>query len=191
MKQTKSHHRAFHLRATSFGPVAVFWSLSGGIPKITQILISPPELSAPQALESLFPDTGGSTCREIEAFADQIEAFLNGADIRFSLDMLRLDLCRPFQRRVLYADHAIPRGCVSTYRLIAEHVENPRAARAVGTAMATNPFPLVIPCHRLIRSDGTLGGYGGGLEMKRKLLAMEGVAFRDDGRVAAGSIWIS
>jgi methylated-DNA-[protein]-cysteine S-methyltransferase len=66
-------------------------------------------------------------------------------------------------------------------------LENPRAARAVGTALATNPFPIVIPCHRVIRSDGTLGGYGGGLEMKRKLLEMEGVAFHDADHVATGN----
>ena len=104
-----------------------------------------------------------------------MEAFLNGADIRLSLDLLRLDLCSPFQQQVLRADHAIPRGSVSTYRLIAKHIGNPRSARAVGTAQATNPFPIVIPCHRVIRSDGTLGGYGGGLEMKRRILEMEGI----------------
>ena len=78
---------------------------------------------------------------------------------------------------------AIPRGRVTTYQLLAKHLGSPRAARAVGTALATNPFPIVIPCHRAIRSDGTLGGYQGGLKMKRSLLEMEGVRFCDAGRV--------
>ncbi len=160
--------------ATPFGPVAVLWSLYQGAPKIGQILISNPEISALQAVEMFFPDAVASSCTEIDIFVDQVEAFLNGADIHFSLDLLRLDLCSPFQQQVLRADHTIPRGSVSTYRLIAEHIGNPRSARAVGTAQANNPFPIVIPCHRVIRSDGALGGYGGGPEMKRTLLDMEG-----------------
>jgi methylated-DNA-[protein]-cysteine S-methyltransferase len=60
----------------------------------------------------------------------------------------------------------------------------PSAARAVGRALATNPFPIIIPCHRAVRSDGSLGGYQGGLAMKRALLEMEGVEFDARGRVA-------
>lgn len=189
MKQTKTHSPAFCLRATPVGPVAVLWSLYGGVPKIGQILISKPEFSARQVLERFFPDAIASSCAEINILLDQMEAFVNGADIRFSLEVFRLDLCPPFQQQVLRADHAIPRGSVSTYRFVAEQIGNPRSARAVGTAQATNPFPIVIPCHRVIRSDGTLGGYGGGLEMKRMLLEREGVAFHDAGRVATRSIW--
>jgi len=180
MKQTKTNPPAFCLRATPFGPVAVLWSPWGGQPKIFQILISHPEIPAGHTLEKFFPDAVASSCGEIDILVDQIEASLNGADIQFSLAALRLDLCPPFYQRVLRANHAIPRGKVSTYKLIATHLENPRAARAVGTALATNPFPIVIPCHRVIRSDGTLGGYGGGLEMKRKLLEMEGVAVKKE-----------
>ncbi|MBP7527171.1 MAG: MGMT family protein [Syntrophorhabdaceae bacterium] len=107
-----------------------------------------------------------------------------GEDIRFPLDAIRLDLCPAFQQRVLHAEHAIPRGSVSTYGLIARRLNNPNGARAVGSALATNPFPIVIPCHRAIRSDGDLGGFQGGLAMKRALLEMEGVEFRDAHHVA-------
>jgi methylated-DNA-[protein]-cysteine S-methyltransferase len=62
-------------------------------------------------------------------------------------------------------------------------LDHPRAARAVGTALARNPFPVIIPCHRAIRGDGTLGGFGGGLKMKRALLEMEGVRFDRYGKV--------
>lgn len=189
MKQTKTHPPAFCLRATPFGPVAVLWSIYRGTPKIGQILISNPEISARQTVEKFFPEAVASSCPEIDILVDQMEAFLNGADIQFSLDMLHLDLCSPFQQQVLRTDYAIPRGSVSTYRLIAEHIGSPRGARAIGTAQATNPFPIVIPCHRVVRSDGALGGYGGGPEMKRTLLEREGVAFRDAGHVATHSIW--
>jgi methylated-DNA-[protein]-cysteine S-methyltransferase len=98
-----------------------------------------------------------------------------------------MDLCPGFQRRVLLAEHGIPRGSVSSYSRIASHLGVERGARAVGSALATNPFPILIPCHRAIRSDGTLGGYQGGLKMKRTLLEMEGVAFDGSGRVLQNS----
>jgi methylated-DNA-[protein]-cysteine S-methyltransferase len=189
MKQKKPPPLAFCLRATPFGPVAVLWSSRSGKPIITRILISHPETPAVHTLEKLFPDAVDSSCGEIDILVDQIEASLNGVNIQFSLDAVHLDLCPPFFQRTLRANYAIPRGSVSTYKLIAEHLENPRGARAVGTAMATNPFPIIIPCHRLIRSDGTLGGYGGGLEMKQKLLEMEGVAFLDSGSIADNFVW--
>jgi methylated-DNA-[protein]-cysteine S-methyltransferase len=62
---------------------------------------------------------------------------------------------------------------VESYSAVAAAVGNPRAVRAVGTACATNPLPLVVPCHRVVRSDGTIGRYGGGSEAKRMLLALE------------------
>jgi len=184
MKQTKTYPPAFCLRVTPFGPVAVLWSIYRGEPKICRILLSSPEISAEHALKKFFPDAVASSCAEINILVDQMEAFLNGADIQFSLDVVRLDLCSPFQQQVLRADHAIPRGSVSTYKLIAEQLGNPHGARAVGTALATNPFAIIIPCHRVIRSDGALGGYYGGLEMKRTILEMEGIAYRDAGHVA-------
>jgi methylated-DNA-[protein]-cysteine S-methyltransferase len=189
MKQTKPNPPAFCLRTTPFGPVAILWSPWEDRPKISRILISHPKIPAGHTLKKSFPDAVASSCGEIDILIDQIEASLNGAVIEYSLDALRLDLSPPFYRRVLRANYAIPRGSVTTYKLLAEHLENPLGARAVGTAMATNPFPIVIPCHRVIRSDGSLGGYGGGTEMKRALLTREGVAFDAGGHVAAGFIW--
>src|SRR5574341_817700 len=90
-----------------------------------------------------------------------------------------VDLSRvgPFQRRVLEQLRRIPRGQVRTYRDIAREIGHPGATRAVGTACARNPVPLVIPCHRVVRSDGGLGGYSlrGGVALKRRLLESEGV----------------
>jgi methylated-DNA-[protein]-cysteine S-methyltransferase len=184
MKQQQSNPTSFCLRETPFGPVAVLWSVYGDKPGISRILLSRPGTSAREALQKFFPHSPASSCAEVDATVCQIEAFLNGEDIQFSLDVIRLDLCSTFQQKVLLAEHAIPRGRVSTYNLIARRLDNPSGARAVGTALATNPFPIVIPCHRAIRSDGSLGGYQGGLRMKRTLLEMEGVAFRDAEHVA-------
>jgi prevent-host-death family protein len=82
-----------------------------------------------------------------------------------------------FQRRVLEYLRRIPRGQVRTYRDVAREIGHPGATRAVGTACARNPVPLVIPCHRVVRSDGGLGGYSlrGGVALKRRLLEGEGV----------------
>jgi len=184
MKITEANPASFCLRPTSFGPVAVGWSVYRGYPRISRILLSVPGTSARKIIVGYFPDSKPSSCPEVDFVADQIEAFLKGEDIRFSLEVIRFDLCSAFQQDVLRAEYAIPRGRVSTYGLIAKAMNRPRGARAVGKALATNPFPIVIPCHRAIRSDGALGGYQGGLRMKRSLLKMEGVTFRDANHVA-------
>ena len=84
---------------------------------------------------------------------------------------------------MLLAEYGIPRGWVSTYGRIATHLGVPGGARAVGNALGSNPFPIVIPCHRAVRADGRLGGFRGGVEMKRALLTMEGVEVSQAGKV--------
>lgn len=79
----------------------------------------------------------------------------------------------PFQERVLRATSRIRYGQLLTYAAVAHKAGNDRASRATGAAVGSNPIPIVVPCHRVVASDGTLGGYGGGLEVKRYLLAIE------------------
>jgi methylated-DNA-[protein]-cysteine S-methyltransferase len=88
---------------------------------------------------------------------------------------LRLDwqLVRGFSRRVLEATAHVPYGSVSTYKRVAGEAGNERASRAAGNALGANPLPVVVPCHRILHSTGGLGGYTGGLERKRTLLARE------------------
>jgi len=174
---------SFCVRSTPFGPLVLVWSVFDDQPKIVRVLLSKPDVSAKQVVKASFPDSITSSCLEIDALADQMVAFLNGDDIRFPLNMTRLDLCSGFQQKVLRAEHGIPRGSVSTYQRIARYLGNASGARAVGTALANNPFPILIPCHRAIRSDQTLGGYQGGLKMKRALLEMEGIDFDRTGHV--------
>lgn len=81
----------------------------------------------------------------------------------------------PFERRVWEVLSQIPRGEVRSYGWVAKQIGNPRASRAVGRACGSNPIPFIVPCHRVIGSDGTLGGYGYGLDIKRRLLELEGV----------------
>jgi len=79
----------------------------------------------------------------------------------------------PFTRAVLKITARIPYGEVRSYRWVAERLGKPKAMRAVGNALARNPIPIIIPCHRVVRSDGTLGGYALGLNWKRRLLVLE------------------
>jgi len=172
-----------HYCDTPFEQYAFLWNESGGRPVIVRGILSRPGVPARQAVASLYPNVTITSCAEIDAVAGQLIAFSSGGAITFPLDCIRLDLCPSFQQKVLRAEHAIPRGRVSSYARIAAHIGHPRASRAVGSALATNPFPLIIPCHRAIRADGSFGEYQGGPAMKRKLLEMEGIKFDKKGRV--------
>jgi len=177
------------LRKTPFGTVAVVWSAYMDSPGILGILLPAPEKEIRKEIKRDFPGSRNSSCREINEYADKLEDYLNGGKTVFSTDILRLDLCTDFRRRTLLANFAVPRGKVSTYGQLAAHLGSPGASRAVGSAMATNPFPIAIPCHRVISSDRSLGGYGGGLKMKKAFLEMEGVVFGDGKYVTDESLF--
>ena len=103
----------------------------------------------------------------------ELDEYFDGRRDHFELP-IDWRLSRGFRKTVLehlYAD--VPYGRTVSYLELATIVGNPKASRAVGTAMATNPIPIVVPCHRVLRTGGNLGGYGGGLETKVKLLALE------------------
>ena len=171
------------IKQTPFGSVCVIWSISDISPRIVRVLISKPELSSEGQASELYPNSKISSCAEIDVAAAAIKAHLEGEDVLYSLDIVDFTLCSTFQQSVLRATYSIPRGSVSAYGLVAAHVGIPDGARAIGNVMACNPFPLIVPCHRVIRSDRHIGGYGGGIEMKRTLLESEGVILDEMGRV--------
>jgi len=104
----------------------------------------------------------------------ELDLYFEGKLTEFDLP-LDWRLSKDFRRRVLRAIGRIPYGQTRTYMQMASSAGNERAVRAAGTACGTNPLPLVVPCHRVLRSGGGLGGYGGGVEMKEALLRLEGV----------------
>lgn len=187
MSKHESYRHA--VNRTRFGTAVILWEPGSHRPTVRRILLSRPGQPAEAALKEQFPGSVPSSCAMIDGLAGRIAAFFDGTDVRFPLDSVRLDLCPPFQQKVLLAEYAIPRGSVSTYGRIAAHLGVAGGARAVGHALATNPFPIVIPCHRAIRSDGTLGGYQGGLAMKRALLAQEGIDVDERGRVLSPKLF--
>lgn len=107
---------------------------------------------------------------------NQLRQYFLGRRWRFDLP-IDLSSLTPFQREVLAVTSRIPKGKVWSYRQVAQAMGRPKASRAVGQALGRNPIPIVIPCHRVIASDGSLGGYCGsaGLDIKRWLLRHEGV----------------
>jgi methylated-DNA-[protein]-cysteine S-methyltransferase len=160
---------------TDFGWVGIAIS-PGGLLALTL-----PQSTEPVALHQLrarWPEARSAAEDELSEIGDRLRRYFAGQAVSF--DDLTLDMSQatPFQRRVWEVTRAIPRGQTRTYGEIARQVGSPRAARAVGQEMANNPWPVIVPCHRVLGSEGRLTGFGGGLEMKRRLLEMEGAPSR-------------
>ena len=133
--------------------------------EVEEVLARLAEFVSPRVLE--FPARLDEARRELEEYFE-------GRRARFELP-LDWRLSHPgFYRRVLRATARVPFGDVITYAEAAQRAGNPRAFRAAGTALGTNPIPIVVPCHRVIRAGGEIGNYGGGPQMKRFLLKLEG-----------------
>ena len=119
----------------------------------------------------------GAPCSECQPVSEAFQRYFEGDGT--ALESLQVDLAiasRGFRRRVYETLRRMaPPGTTTTYGSLAAAAGRPGAARAVGTAMAQNPVPIVVPCHRVLTANSGLGGYGGGLKMKRFLLGIEGV----------------
>jgi len=174
---------------TPFGKIGLVWMETAEKPKLCRVILSSEKQKAERLLGESFPWSRPGLSVVMEALAARISEFLRGEDVAFEMDRLQLDGCSLFQQQVLHIEHGVPRGRVTSYRRIAEKMSRPRSARAVGRALAGNPFPILVPCHRAIRSDGTLGGFQGGQAMKRALLTLEGIEFSSDGKVVSPSFF--
>jgi methylated-DNA-[protein]-cysteine S-methyltransferase len=110
--------------------------------------------------------------RRLDPVRRELDSYFNGGLRDFDLD-LDWSLVGPFARRVLRRTARIPYGSVASYGDVALGIGVPRGARAVGNALGSNPIPVVVPCHRVVRTGGAMGGYGGGVPRKRWLLDLE------------------
>jgi methylated-DNA-[protein]-cysteine S-methyltransferase len=171
------------IKNTPFGHIVILWGMEDHSTIIRSVFIPKPDMSAEEQVLEIYPNFHEFSCPEIDELANSINKFLKGEDIMFSLDILDLNNCSLFQKSVLQALSDIPKGKVSSYHLLAKYMGNEKGARAVGNALSCNPFPIIIPCHRVIRSDGTLGGFQGGLDMKKALLKNEGIKFDNNGKL--------
>jgi methylated-DNA-[protein]-cysteine S-methyltransferase len=144
---------------TPAGVVRVAFALVGFDAVLSELAsrVSPRVLEAPARLD---------------AARRELEEYFDGRRTAFSLP-LDWRLTRGFRGEVLRATARIPFGQTGTYRSVATAAGSPGAVRAAGTALATNPLPIVVPCHRVLRTDGTVGGYRGGASAKQALLRLE------------------
>src|ERR671921_74758 len=127
----------------------------------------------PVRLEQI-EDAEPAVRENLQRAASQLNEYFGGQRARFDVP-LDWGAMAPFQRSVLEATASVPFGQLDTYAGIARRIGKPGATRAVGNALGRNPIPVIVPCHRVIRSDATIGGYTGGLGIKHRLLAIEGV----------------
>ncbi|GAA3172057.1 MULTISPECIES: methylated-DNA--[protein]-cysteine S-methyltransferase [Streptomyces] len=126
-------------------------------------------------LEGIFGTAPRAEISHLPLVVAELAAYFSGASTAFTVP-LDWSLTSGFNARVLHELAAgVPYGSVVSYQDLADRVGEPGGARAVGAAMGANPLSLVVPCHRVVASDGGIGGFGGGLEAKRILLALEGV----------------
>jgi len=159
---------------TPLGPMAVIAAASG----VRRVLLPPDAAALPPAEGSVPGPTSDPAARKMAARAErEIVEYLAGRRRRFTVPA-DLSAAPPFHRKVLAALARVPYGRTVTYGQLAARAGRPRAARAVGQTMARNPVPLVIPCHRVVAGGGGLGGFGGGLDLKRRLLALEALRGR-------------
>ncbi len=169
--------------ATILGDLGIVWRRKDGGATVLRIFLPARDEATEDLIGRSFPGAARGSHRTAEQLMRSIQGLAAGRDVTFSEKSLDMLVCGEFQGRVLSRVMRIPRGRVSTYGRVAEKSRASRGARAVGNALAMNPYPLIIPCHRVIRSDGSLGGFGGGLKMKKDLLLMEGITFDAKGRV--------
>jgi methylated-DNA-[protein]-cysteine S-methyltransferase len=135
-----------------------------------------PRSAFKDVLARMFPGESFShDPRRLRRYRRELEEYFSGKRTRFTLPLDLSAVRSPFRRKVLGKLSSVPFGRVISYGALARRSGSPGAARAVGTAMATNPISLVIPCHRVVGSGGGLGGYSAGLPKKKKLLIHEGV----------------
>jgi methylated-DNA-[protein]-cysteine S-methyltransferase len=167
--------------------IGLVWRYIWKKPQLEYIYLPNPKAKLIARIIKDFPEINKIQRKIPGGIDDRIAKLYFGKKENVDLSLLNLSKLTDFSAKVLKQACKIPRGKVATYSGLAVKLGKPRAARAVGTALANNPFPIIIPCHRVVRTDGSLGGFGGGLEMKRELLDREGVALNDQNRVNAES----
>ncbi len=154
--------------STKFGFVGLGGSESG------IALLTLPKSSREAALSEIkeFADDAVDGTSAFDDLPYRLQRYFDGEQVSFTDS---IDLCGAtgFYRDVWNATRSIPYGETRTYAWVAQQIGNHRASRAVGGALARNPFPIIVPCHRVVASNGKLGGFGGGLALKKRLLEME------------------
>jgi len=168
---------SYYLVGSPFGKIAIVWQKAGRMAKVHRLYLPGISVTSEAFAGKEFPGALPRGCPAVVKLGRQIQDFFAGKPVRFALANIAMEKCSAGQRQILMANYSIPRGKVTTYKELAGTLgmNYRRGAQNVGNALKNNPFPIVFPCHRVIRSDGDAGEYQGGSSMKRTLLEMEGV----------------
>jgi len=158
----------YHVFKTDMGWVAVLASVKG------LVGISLPRSTPEEALRETSTDikTAVNSPEIFKDITERLKAYFAGQKVSFP-DKLDLSSASPFQQKVCQAARRIPYGETRSYKWLAMQAGKPAAARAAGQAMAKNRLPIIVPCHRVISSNGGIGGFSGGIEVKKRLLQLE------------------
>lgn len=164
-------YRQFNIETKMIGPISII-----SRERIEEIMLTNPHEDSKTLAYRKYGPLERGKCGGVEEFQSFLDSYFKGEDYDFCLDNLNLERCSPFQRKVLKSQVKTPFGKTNYYKDIAIDIGNPRASRAVGNALRNNPFPIVIPCHRTIRGDNEIGGFGGDVKnhYKKILLLHEG-----------------
>lgn len=169
------------LYKTPIRNITIIWSKTDSF-KIEEIILSNSQLDsdeiANKKYENLWILNSKKEPKKLKNILKELQNFFNEEEYHFSTSYLNLNRLTDFQKEVLLTEFNTKKGTVNTYGELAKKVNRPKAYRAVGTALANNPFPIIIPCHRTIKANNTIGGFGGvgqGLESKKILLELEGI----------------
>jgi methylated-DNA-[protein]-cysteine S-methyltransferase len=162
---------SYHLWATAFGYVAILFQAD---PFLVNRVFLPhtPRKDLIRRIQRTGPSKPGCTAAVLDIRKD-VQAYFSGSPLRAPWKALDLRGFTPLQRSVLEAVARVPYGQVRSYGQIAAQVGRPRAYRFVGTTLARNPFPILIPCHRIILADGSPGHFRGGRALKKRMLDLE------------------
>ena len=176
------------------GEITIIWRKK---PKflIEEIILSNPNKTSSQIAKEKYEKEEelaiNKKSKQLNNVLKEMDNYFKEKDYKFSLEYLNLDKFTPFQRKVLETEFKTKKGTVNTYKGLAKASGSPKAYRSVGTALSKNPYPIIIPCHRTVKSDGTIGGFGGvaeGLESKKTLLELDGLMIQGRKIVGDSSI---
>ena len=170
-KPQRNHSNRHLLFSTPIGKMAVVYHPQ---PFAVKTVVLPrSDREQVDRLVDIYGASESGSHRQAAVIKQQIVDYFNGKPIQPAWQWLDMSGLTRLQASVLIATADIPYAILKSYQDIAVAVQRPRAYRFVGSTLAKNPFPILIPCHRVIRSDSTFGQFGGGTDMKRKLIEME------------------
>jgi len=150
--------------------MGIVWNEKDRRVKIIEMMLVDSSLNS---VKKRYPEILIGRNKIIEKTIEDIKSSLCGRSVKFNIKILELSKLSGFQKKVLIFITKIPPGQTMTYGEVARKLGFPNAARAIGQALAKNPFPIIIPCHRVVKSNKNIGGFKGGVALKKKLLIIE------------------